>query len=67
MERLSLAGLGRQQLGTSAGVLDRLPGLDELDLLHALVGHHERDPPAVKPIRHECSPFVAVVGPWPAC
>ena len=53
VERLGLARFGREEFGGPPGVLDRLPWLGELDLLHALVGGQERYPAAVKLIRHE--------------
>ena len=42
-ERLDLAVLGGDQLGSAAGLLDRLPRLGELGLLDALVRDDERD------------------------
>jgi hypothetical protein len=43
VEGLDLAGLGREQLGLAASLLDRLPRLGQLDLLGALGGDEECD------------------------
>jgi hypothetical protein len=52
VERLDLAGLGGDQLGRAARVLDRLPRFGQLDLLDALVGDEERDALALKLVCH---------------
>ena len=63
VERLGLAGLGREELGRPARVPHRLPGLGELHLLRAFVGDHECDPAAVKFVPHGMgSSRVAVLG-----
>jgi hypothetical protein len=59
VERLGLAGLGREQLGCPTGVLYRLPGFGELNLLRAFIGDHECDPPALKFVRHDMAPLVS--------
>jgi hypothetical protein len=58
IEGLRLAWLGREQLGRPTGVLYRLPGFGELDLLRALIGDHECDSPALKFVRHDMAPLV---------
>ena len=52
VERLDLAGLGRDQVGLGARRLDRLARLGQLDLLDALVGDEERDPLALQFVSH---------------
>jgi hypothetical protein len=57
VEGLDLARVGRDQLGRATRVLDRLPGLGQLDLLDALGGDEERDPLALQLARHVGAPF----------
>src|SRR3954452_16338401 len=53
VERLELARVGRDELGGAPGLLHRLPGLLELDLLRALRRDEEGDLLAVQFISHD--------------
>jgi hypothetical protein len=53
VEGLDLLGLRRDHVDMSAGLLDRLARLGELDLLNALIGHQQRDALALQFFRHK--------------
>jgi len=59
VEALDLALLQRDQHGLAAGLLDRLPGLGQLDLLDP-VGRQERDALAAELVAHVSTSSVSV-------
>jgi hypothetical protein len=60
VEPLDLARLERDEVGVAARFLDRLPGLGQLHLLHA-VGREERDSLALELVAHFRPPWIRVL------